>query len=175
MHSKAQFKIFYYLLTVPRTVSTRMLKWRRCSCVPTHPAIITCSALRATWYEGTAQLLSLTQLNRIYFSIIILAEPLTDEGGVETGVPGENPWGQASELRMCSIVLWCVPSVHALDTQHVSPPYCRTTQCPETRRYCAKVVYHKANWGSLQVWDEQPGWEMYQQATHNVVHSRWRH
>ena len=24
-------------------------------------------------------------------------EPLTDEGGEETGAPGENPWRQASE------------------------------------------------------------------------------
>ena len=32
--------------------------------------------LRATWYEGTAQLLSLTELNRIYLSFILLAEPL---------------------------------------------------------------------------------------------------
>ena len=36
-------------------------------------------------------------LNRIYLSFILLAEPLTDEGGEETGVPGENPWRQASE------------------------------------------------------------------------------
>ena len=33
----------------------------------------------------------------IYFSFTLLAEPVTDEGGEETGVPGENPWGQASE------------------------------------------------------------------------------
>ena len=36
-------------------------------------------------------------LNYIYFSFILLAEPLTNEGGVETGVPGENPWRRASE------------------------------------------------------------------------------
>ena len=35
-------------------------------------------------------------LNRIYFSFILLAEPLTDEGGEEIGVPGENPWSRAS-------------------------------------------------------------------------------
>ena len=35
--------------------------------------------------------------NRIYFSFILLAEPLTDKGGEETGVPGENPWRRASE------------------------------------------------------------------------------
>ena len=34
---------------------------------------------------------------RIYLSFILLAEPLTDEGGEETGVPGENPWRRASE------------------------------------------------------------------------------
>ena len=31
------------------------------------------------------------------FSFILLAEPLTDEGGEETGEPGENPWRRASE------------------------------------------------------------------------------
>ena len=51
----------------------------------------------ATWYEGTAQLLSLTELDRIYFSFVLLAEPLSDEGGEETGVPRENPQRRASE------------------------------------------------------------------------------
>ena len=50
--------------------------------------------LCATWYEWTAQLLSLTELKPHLFELfkILLAEPLTDEGGEETGVPGENPW-----------------------------------------------------------------------------------
>ena len=54
--------------------------------------------LRAT-YEGTAQLLSLTEFKSLFFknSFNILAEPLTDEGGEETGVPGENPWRRATE------------------------------------------------------------------------------
>ena len=47
---------------------------------------------RATWYEGTAQLLSLTEFKSHLFELyFILAEPLTDEGGEETGVPRENP------------------------------------------------------------------------------------
>ena len=48
----------------------------------------------ATWNEGTAQLLSLTECKSHLFENIVfiaLAEPLTDEGGEETGVPGENP------------------------------------------------------------------------------------
>ena len=36
-------------------------------------------------------------LNCIYLNFILLAEPLTNEGGEETGVPGENPWQWASE------------------------------------------------------------------------------
>ena len=51
----------------------------------------------ATWYEGTAQLLSLTELKSHLFNFILLAEPLTDEGGEETGVPGENPRRRASK------------------------------------------------------------------------------
>ena len=55
------------------------------------------AVLRATWYEGTAQLLIWQSWIRIYFSFILLAKLLTDEGGAETGVPGENPWRRASE------------------------------------------------------------------------------
>ena len=49
--------------------------------------------LHATWYEGTGQLLSLTDFKSHLFDLffILLAEPLTDERGEETGVPGENP------------------------------------------------------------------------------------
>ena len=36
-------------------------------------------------------------LNRIYLSFFLLAEPLTNEEGEETGVPGEKPWWRASE------------------------------------------------------------------------------
>ena len=44
---------------------------------------------------------SATKFDRLeiafYFGFILLAEPSTDEGGEETGVPGENPWRRASE------------------------------------------------------------------------------
>ena len=57
-----------------------------------------CNMLCATWYEEIAQLLSLTELkSHLFFSCISLAEPLTNEGGEETGVPGENPQQRASE------------------------------------------------------------------------------
>ena len=41
--------------------------------------------------EGTAQLLSLTELIRIYSFFFYWLKPLADEGGEETGVPRENP------------------------------------------------------------------------------------
>ena len=53
--------------------------------------------LHATWYKGTAQLLSWQGLNNIYLSFILTAALLADEGGEKTGVPGENPWRQPSE------------------------------------------------------------------------------
>ena len=53
--------------------------------------------VRVTWYEETAQLLSLTELKSHLFTFILLAEPLTEEGGEKTGVPGGNPWRRASE------------------------------------------------------------------------------
>ena len=40
-------------------------------------------------------------LNRIYFSFIMLAEPLTDEGGEDTGVLGGKPLG--TRFRKCHI------------------------------------------------------------------------
>ena len=44
--------------------------------------------LRATWYEGITQLLSLTQFkSHFFFSFISLAEPLTDEGEEVIRVP----------------------------------------------------------------------------------------
>ena len=40
-------------------------------------------------------------LRAMYSSFILLAEPLIDEGGEETGVLRENPWRQASENATC--------------------------------------------------------------------------
>ena len=57
--------------------------------------------LRAIWYKGAAQLLSLTELKSHLFELYSLAESLTDEGGKETGVPGENP---GDELQKCHIL-----------------------------------------------------------------------
>ena len=62
-----------------------------CKSRATHRALITCNMSCATCYEGTTQLLSLRELNCIYFSFILLDEKLTDEGGEESGVPRENP------------------------------------------------------------------------------------
>ena len=47
-----------------------------CKSRATHRALITCNLQCATWYEETAQLLSLTELNRIYFSVTLLAETI---------------------------------------------------------------------------------------------------
>ena len=51
-----------------------------CKSRATHRAIITCNASCASWHERTAQLLSLTEFNPIYFSFILLAKPLTADG-----------------------------------------------------------------------------------------------
>ena len=58
--------------------------------------------LRATWHEGTAQLLSLTEMKAHLFEglllLLLLAEQLTDKGGKETGVPGETPGGELQKM-----------------------------------------------------------------------------
>ena len=72
----ALFEIFYNLLTAPRTVSNthaqvaqaqscannvqHIERWSRASVM-----------LRATWYEGTAQLLSLTELKWHLLELIL--------------------------------------------------------------------------------------------------------
>ena len=62
--------------------------------------------LRATWHEGTAQLLSLTEMKAHLFEglllllllLLLLAEQLTDKGGEETGAPGETPGGELQKM-----------------------------------------------------------------------------
>ena len=56
--------------------------------------------LRATWYEGTAQLLSLTEVKSHLLELYLTGwtiKPIKDEGREKAGVPGENPWRRASE------------------------------------------------------------------------------
>ena len=63
---KGAIQDFFNLLTAPRTVSN-MYKWPRAQSCANHVQHIerishASVMLRATWYEGTAQLLSLTEL-----------------------------------------------------------------------------------------------------------------
>ena len=37
-------------------------------------------------------------INRMYCNFVLLAESLTDEGGEETGVPGENPHDKLQKM-----------------------------------------------------------------------------
>ena len=73
----------------------RMLKWPGPNRVQimcnTLSAYHVQHVIRATWYEGTAHLLSLAELKLHLFELYLLPEPLSDGGGEETGVPGENP------------------------------------------------------------------------------------
>ena len=96
-------RFFYNLLTAPRTVSNTYAQVARAQPCANHVQHIECLSsasvmLRATWYEGTAQLLSLTELKSDLFELYFYwLNHKTDEGGEETGVPGENPWRRASE------------------------------------------------------------------------------
>ena len=65
-HSKALFDIFYNFLTAPRTVSNTYAKVARAQSYANHVQHIerlsrASVMLRAAWYEGTAQLLILTE------------------------------------------------------------------------------------------------------------------
>ena len=72
---------------------TCTLKWPGCNCVH-----MICNASSANHLQhvillpcGTKGQLKL-YLFELYLIHKLLAEPLTNEGGEETGVPGENPW-----------------------------------------------------------------------------------
>ena len=69
--------IFYNLLTVPRTVSNTYAQVARAQLCVNHVQHIerlSCASvmLRATWYEGTAQLFSLTELKSHLFELYFI-------------------------------------------------------------------------------------------------------
>ena len=74
-----------------------------CKSCAAHTGLITCKMSCTTWYKGTAQLLSLTELKSrfvvvvvvFFFSFLLFAELLTDEGGENIGVAGEKPCRRA--------------------------------------------------------------------------------
>ena len=61
-----------------------------CNSRTAHSALIVRN-MCTEWYEGIAQLLSLAEFESHLLNFILLAEPLTDEGEEESGVPRENP------------------------------------------------------------------------------------
>ena len=72
---------FYNLLTAPRTVSNTYAQVARAQSCANHVQHIerlsrASVMLRATWYEGTAQLLSLTELKSHLLELFLLAETL---------------------------------------------------------------------------------------------------
>ena len=70
-----------------------------CKSRATYWVRITCNLHCATWYEGIAQLLSLTEFKIAFIlALFYWLQPLNDEGGEETGVLGKKSWRQASGL-----------------------------------------------------------------------------
>ena len=99
-----RYSRFFTISSQRRELSpTRTLKWPRrnrvqITCNTTSAYHVQHVVLRATWYEGTAQLLSLTELKSHSFELYFVGWIIKpDEGGEETRVPGENPWRRASE------------------------------------------------------------------------------
>ena len=66
-------------------------------------ALITCNMSCAAWYEGTAQLLSLTELKSHLFQLFYWMKTLTDEGGEEIRVPGGKK-KRTTSFRKCYIL-----------------------------------------------------------------------
>ena len=111
------FFFFFFFLTVSsprRELSpTRTLMW------PRHNRVkITCNTSSAFHVQRVVFHFVRRDSSAIKFEMaFILAwlywlKPLSDEGGEETGVPGENPWWRASENRPNLYgVLLVVPTV----------------------------------------------------------------
>ena len=87
-----------------------------CKSRATYRARITCNMSCTTWYEGTAQLLNLTDEIAFIFAFFFGGggggeeglKPLPKKGGEETGVPGENPRRRAYLVqchRSCCIAI----------------------------------------------------------------------
>ena len=95
-----QFKIFYNLLTAPQTVSNTYARPGRnhlqimCNTSSAYKYIMSYYMSRGR--KGQLSYEVWQGLNHIHLSFILLVEPLTNEGGEETGAPGENPWWRAS-------------------------------------------------------------------------------
>ena len=74
---KGVIRDFYNLLTAPRTVSNTYAQVARAQSCANHVQHIqrlsrASGMLRATWYEGTAQLLSLTELKSHLFELYFI-------------------------------------------------------------------------------------------------------
>ena len=82
-----------------------------------------------------------------------MAEPLTDEGGEQTGVPGENPWRRASEnatyqspkIQAQSKTWTCTTASVAGEESRCANRY--TTRRPRS----AQTIVHTATQISLQI------------------------
>ena len=98
-------RFFYNLLTAPRTVSNTCAQVARVqtTCNTSCAYLVQHVMLRATRYEETAQLLSWTQFKIAFiFSFILLAEPLTDEGGEGNQSTRRKP--RATSFRKCHVL-----------------------------------------------------------------------
>ena len=85
-HTQRSSRATHTALITCNTHSAHHVQHTQRSSRATHTALITCNVLCATWYEGTAQLLNLPELKSHLFEFYLLAEPLADEGGADTGV-----------------------------------------------------------------------------------------
>ena len=70
----------YNLLTAPQTVSNRYAQVAQAQSCANHMQHIQ-RLSHATWYEGTAQLLSVTVEIAFILALFYWLKPLTDEGG----------------------------------------------------------------------------------------------
>ena len=99
-----QFEIFYNLLTAPRTVSNTYAQVARAQSCTNHVQHIKRPSrasvmLRATWYEGTAQLLSLTELKSHLLELCFIGWTIKPmEEGRKPEYPEKTPGNELQKM-----------------------------------------------------------------------------
>ena len=140
MQWKAQFETFTISSLRCELCQSRTLKW-----TGRNRMQITCNLSCATWYEGTAQLLSLS-LNRLYFSFILLAETMNrwrrEEKRSTRGKPLTTSFRTDPRGERLSQPLWSSLCTHSLKKSWHSCPggvnTCNenTQNAPPTKTEC---------------------------------------
>ena len=140
---KGPVRDFFAMSSPHHTVSpTRTLKWPGAivfNSRATHWALTICNVSYAMWYEGTAQLLSLTESNHIHYNFILLAE--TNNRFNNWHSSGYLAGRLASKDQCLDWSAWCQHTV----TDRQSNWSCLSRSVPEIHFACCCDIKQPSN------------------------------